>query len=92
MAEPPTVSVQTPDTLETRPATTQPVTLITEQQVVFGTAAALPVRETLPRRVLAVLHRMVSTAPHLPAPPQHPLSRNAYYFERARMGREMDRL
>lgn len=92
MPELTTASDKTPESIGARPAKTQPVTLITEQEVVFGAAAGGVQREKLSRRIVAVLRAMIFIATHLPPPPRYPMSRNAYYFERARIGREMDRL
>lgn len=65
--------------------------LITEQQVMFGTAAVLaPRREN---RFMAVLGRLfaTSTAESRSRRQQGP-QRRMYYIERARMAREMERL
>ena len=69
--------------------------LITEQEVRLGTAAAVPLRrrEKIARRLVAMLqHRVVTftNASHPRRP--HLKRREPHYFERARMGREMDRL
>ena len=65
--------------------------LITEQQVMFSTAAAAASRR--PNRLMAVLGRVFATSTaesrsqRQPSPP-----RRMYYIESARMAREMERL
>lgn len=69
--------------------------LITEQQVVFSTAAAMSVPPTttrnrrLPTRLSVAIGRV-----HLRLPEPRPIypRRESNYFEAARMSREMDRL
>jgi hypothetical protein len=69
----------------------QPPVLITEQEVVFGTAAAVRPRSIpITRRMDGVL-RAVATALR-PPPPRPHYARRAYYLEYAAMSREMDRL
>jgi hypothetical protein len=71
---------------------------ISEQQVAFATAAAMPVQPTKPRwriratrAMAASLHRMlVTTADSRPARTHYP--RRYPFLENALMGREMDRL
>jgi hypothetical protein len=76
-----------PPALETEAQ--QPV-LITEQEVVFGTAAAARPRSiTITRRMVGVL-RAVATA--LRPPPRPHYAHRAAYLERAAMSREMGRL
>jgi hypothetical protein len=73
--------------------------LITEQEVAFSTAAAVPVRpaKTWQRAaptasVLAALHRMVSRlTPEAPAPRRY-YSNHYDFVEDAAMAREMQRL
>jgi hypothetical protein len=74
-----------PQALETE---AQPPVLITEQEVVFGTAAAVRPR-SIPttRRMIGVLRAALR-----PPPPQPHYARRAAYLERAAMSREMDRL
>ncbi len=76
-----------PQALETE---AQPPILITEQEVVFGTAAAVRPR-SIPttRRTIGVLRAVAAWRP--PPPRPHYASRAAY-IERAAMSREMDRL
>jgi hypothetical protein len=77
-----------PPALETEAQ--QPV-LITEQEVVFGTAAAVRPRSiTITGRMVGVL-RVVGAALR-PPPPRPHHARRAYYLEYAAMSREMDRL
>jgi hypothetical protein len=63
--------------------------LISEQEVMFGTAVAAPSRRQ--NRLVAILSRLfaTSTAESRPWPTQ---PRRMYYIERGRMGREMERL
>jgi len=72
---------------ETSPA---PV-LITEQEVVFGTAAALSSRPASRSRRLSAAMRAAGSALRLPPPKQH-IPQRSRYLEHARMAREMDRL
>jgi hypothetical protein len=65
--------------------------LITEQQVKFSTAAAAASRPG--NRLVARLGRVLATATgDSHSRRQQNLQRRMYYIERARMGREMDRL
>ncbi|HUB54119.1 MAG TPA: hypothetical protein VMB04_03015 [Mycobacterium sp.] len=69
----------------------QPPVVITEQEVMLGTAAAVS-----PRRI-SITHRMLDTlrvvgAAFGPPPPRPHYSHRAAYIERAAMAREMDRL
>ena len=63
--------------------------LITEQQVMFSTAAAGGSRPK--NRLVAALSRVFATAQSRPRR-QPSVQRRMYYIERARMAREMDRL
>jgi hypothetical protein len=74
-----------PQALETE---ARPPVLITEQEVVFGTAAAVRPR-SIPttRRTIGVLRAALR-----PPPPRPHYARRAAYLERAAMSREMDRL
>jgi hypothetical protein len=68
----------------------QPV-LITEQEVMLGTAAAvLPRRTPITQRMMDAL-RVVGAA-FGPPPPRPHYAPRAAYIERAAMAREMDRL
>ena len=66
-----------------------PPVLITEQQVMLGTAAAVRPRSTVIRRMIDAL-RVVSVAWW--EPPTRPIYARSSYLESARMSREMDRL
>jgi hypothetical protein len=74
---------------------TQPLVVITEQQVAFSTAAAVPVPRTKPHRtVIAALRAMFLSSAKgeaLPAPRWYPPRRDAF-LEDAAMAREMRRL
>ena len=75
-----------PQALETE---AQPPVLITEQEVVFGTAAAVrPQSIPTTRRMIGVLRAALRPPP----PPRPHYARRAAYLERAAMSREMDRL
>jgi hypothetical protein len=86
----PTVSnddLSQPPALVTKP---QPPVLVTEQEVMLGTAAAVRPRSTpITRRMIDALG-VVAAA--LRPPPPRPNYARASYLERARMSREMDRL
>ena len=65
--------------------------LITEQQVMFGTAAAAVSRPG--NRLMAALGWVFATSTiETRSRRQHSVQRRIYYIESARMGREMDRL
>ena len=65
--------------------------LITEQQVMFGTAAAAASRPK--NRLMAALGRVFATSTtETHSRRQRDVQRRMYYIESARMGREMDRL
>jgi hypothetical protein len=96
----PTVTDSPPEVIEDPVRQTQsaapsdevssPELLITEQEVVFGTAAAVPLqRRKIGRRLVAVLSAMSADASR-PRARYYPI--RAYYLERALMAREMDRL
>jgi hypothetical protein len=77
-----------PATLVTEP---QPPVLITEQEVMLGTAAAVAPKTTpIIRRMIDAL-RVVGAALRPPPPGPH-YARQEAYIEDARMAREMDRL
>jgi hypothetical protein len=70
---------------------TQPPALITEQEVMLGTAAVVSPRSTtIARRMIDALH--VVGAAFRPPPPRPHYAHRAAYIERAAMAREMDRL
>ncbi len=65
--------------------------LITEQQVMFGTAVAAAPRPK--NRLMAALGRVFATSTtEARSRPHHDVQRRMYYIESARMAREMDRL
>jgi hypothetical protein len=65
--------------------------LITEQQVMFGTAVTAASRPK--NRLMAALGRVFATSTtQTRSPRQHDVPRRMYYIDSARMGREMDRL
>jgi hypothetical protein len=64
--------------------------LITEQQVMFGTAAAAASRPK--NRLMAALGQVFAPSTTETRSRQHDVPRRMYYIESARMGREMDRL
>ena len=69
----------------------QPPVLITEQEVMLGTAAAVaPEANPITHRMIDAL-RVVGAALR-PPPPRPHYARQATYIEDARMAREMDRL
>jgi hypothetical protein len=73
---------------------TQPPVVITEQQVAFSTAAAVPLLRTKPiRRVIAAVRAMFrsSSEDERPARRHYPPRREAF-LEDAAMAREMRRL
>jgi hypothetical protein len=77
--------------LEVLVTTPQPPVVITEQEVMLGTAAAV-----WPRRI-SITHRMMDLlrvvgAAFGPPPPRPHYAPRAAYIERAAMAREMDRL
>jgi hypothetical protein len=75
---------------QAKPSSTE--VLITEQQVMFGTAAAVASRRP-ENRLMAALGRIFATSTTETRPRrQHSVPRRMYYIESARMGREMDRL
>ena len=70
----------------------EPPVLITEQQVMLGTAAAVRPRSThvsITTRMTDALRAVVALRP---PPPRPNYSRSAAYIERGRMSREMERL
>ncbi len=77
-----------PATAVTKP---EPPVLITEQEVMLGTAAAVRPRSTqITRQSNNALH--VVGAALRPPPPRPHYARRAAYLERAAMSRELDRL
>jgi hypothetical protein len=74
-------------------AVSQPPVVITEHEVAFSTAAAVPLPRTKrTRRVIAALRAMFLSSPDArPAPRHYPPRRDAF-LEQAAMAREMRRL
>ncbi len=69
--------------------------LITEQEVRFASAAAVPLRrpQKIGRRLATMLQQLAVAFTDPPHPRRsHVMRREPYYFEGARTGREMDRL
>lgn len=83
---------RTPQSLSTVPV------LITEQEVLLGTAATVPAQPTTrwwtgaARIIAAALHRMVLTSPPDSRPVRRYVPERYNYLERALMSREMGRL
>ena len=97
MSQSPRTSAATPDVIQdgeptvVTDATSDAPVFITEQQVVFSTAAARSLRPpSISRRLIDVI-RGVSAALYRPPAERHYLSRSSY-LEHSRMAREMDRL
>jgi hypothetical protein len=83
-----TDDLSAPPTLVTEP---QPPVLVTEQEVMFGTAAAVRPRSTpITRRMIDALRGVAAGLRPSPARPRYP--HPVRYLESARMSREMDRL
>jgi hypothetical protein len=69
----------------------QPQVLITEQEVMLGSAPALAPRPTpVTRRMINALHAVGAAL--RPPPPRPHYAQRAAYIERAAMAREMERL
>jgi hypothetical protein len=75
-------------------AVSQPPVVITEQEVVFSTAAAVSLPRTKPtRRVIATLRAMFRSSSEDARPiPRHYPPRREAFLEEAAMAREMYRL
>ena len=93
MSQSRTTSAATPDAIQepTKDRMPQAPVLITEQEVVFGTAAAVSSRPTSNSRRLIDAIRVFRAALNRPPVRRH-YPRESSYLERARMAREMDRL
>ena len=97
MSDLPTVTDSAPEAIEDPVPQTQSATpsdevssphlLITEQEVVFGTAAA-----AVPLQRGKIGRRLVAVSADASRPPARYYPTRAYYLERALMAREMDRL
>jgi hypothetical protein len=67
--------------------------LITTQEVVFGTAAAVGMpRENTGGRLVAIMRRMFATSTDAPKPRPRNYPKRYGFLENALMAREMDRL
>jgi hypothetical protein len=67
--------------------------LITEQEVLFGTAAAVPPRrQNISRRFVASIRQMFSVSAPTSRPRRGDYPKRYEFLERALMAREMDRL
>ena len=97
MSQPPTISAATPDVIQdveptlVKDGMSHAPVFISQQQVVFSTAAARSSRPASISRRLIDAIRGVSAALYRPPAQRHYLSRNSY-LEHSRMAREMDRL
>jgi hypothetical protein len=95
----PTVSSENPSQRATSVTKPQPPVLITEQEVMLGTAAVVKPRPTpITGRRSGLIGRLMVNALHgvgaalRPPPPRPHYAHRAAYIERAAMAREMDRL
>lgn len=90
------ISAAQADSLQSiAPASQRPVVLITEQQLAFSTAAAMPLPRTSPTRGLLAAFRamfLTSSREPRPAPRQYYSPRRDKFLEDAAMAREMHRL
>jgi hypothetical protein len=97
MSESPTTSAAIPNVIRdaeptvVKDETSDAPVFITEQQVVFSTAAARSLRPASISRRLIDAIRVVGAALHRPPAQRHHPQRSSY-LESARMAREMDRL
>ena len=97
MSESPTISAATPDVIQDAEPTlvkdgiSHAPVLITQQQVVFSTAAAMSSRPgSISRRLIDAI-RVVGATLHRPPARRHYPQRSSY-LEESRMAREMGRL
>ena len=97
MSQSPTTSAATPDAIQdaeptsVKDGTSHAPVVITEQEVVFSTAAATSPRPaSISRRVIDAIRGVGGTMNRLPARRHYPPRFSC--FEDARMAREMDRL
>ncbi len=97
MSQSPTTSAATPDVIQdaeptvVKDGTSHAPAFISQQEVVFSTAAARSSRRpSISRRLIDVI-RVVGAALYRPPAQRHYLSRSSY-LEQSRMAREMDRL
>lgn len=67
--------------------------LITEQEVVFSTAAAMPLRrKNIARRLAAIMRQLFTTSTDASRPRRRDYPKRDELLENALMAREMDRL
>jgi len=83
--------IQDPEPSPTKDKVSEAPVLVSEQQVMFSTAAAVPSRPTTIARRLIDAIRVVGAAVHRPPARRHHPQR-FIYLEAALMAREMDRL
>jgi hypothetical protein len=97
MSQSPTTSAATPDVIEDveptvlKDGTSHAPVFITEQEVVFGSAAALSSRPASISRRLIDAIRVVGAALDRPPARRHCPARSSF-LEHSRMAREMDRV
>ena len=97
MSQSPTTSAATPDVIQDAEPTlvkdgmSHAPVFITQQEVVFSTAAAMSSRPASISRRLIDAIRVVGAAVHRPPARRHYRPRSSY-LELSRMAREMDRL
>jgi hypothetical protein len=89
MSQSTTTSAETPDFIQKDGTSHAPV-FITQQEVVFSTAAAISSRPASISRRLIDAARVVGAAVHRPPARRHYPQRS--HLEQSRMAREMDRL
>jgi hypothetical protein len=100
MTATPQTYVGEPDVEPSLEALSRTPILIAEQDVVFGTAVAVPPRRTAMVHwctgatsvVLAAMHRTFATSTPDARPTRRDCPRRYIYLENTRMAREMDRL
>ncbi len=96
MSQSPRTSAATPDVIQdggptvVTDATSDAPVFITEQQVVFSTAAAMSLRPaSISRRLIDAIRGVGAALHRPPARRHHP--QHSSYLEASRMAREMDR-
>ena len=88
---PPSLSTQPAPSTSAPSAVSEPPVLVTEHEVMFGTAAAAPpLGKPITRWLHGALHSVAEA--FRPPPPKPIYDRRRIYIERAAMSREMDRL
>jgi hypothetical protein len=92
-ADPPHVPTPRPTSPAPADEAASTEVLITEQEVLFGTAAAVPARrQSIIRRFVASVKRVFTVSADAERPKRGDYPRRYQFLERALMGREMDRL